>query len=66
MSEDSIQITCNRCEEPIRLMSHEEVGMPDYTLTCDCEMTEIDVSDCVNGNNLLEPLTGRWSTLNPR
>lgn len=57
-------VTCNECGEEVKLVAHEDASGTDYTVECGCEMTAIDVSPVVNGNNLLEPLYGQWSMLN--
>jgi hypothetical protein len=60
---DRIPVTCNDCDERVELYECPYDPNNDYIVTCDCDLSIIDVSNSVNGNNLLDPLTGQWSSL---
>lgn len=62
MSNDRNEIVCPDCESVPRLYEtpYADTG---YVVACDCGPRAIDVSDCVNGNALVHPLSGKWSNV---
>jgi len=65
MRDDDIErerpIECRDCDESVTLV--ESPYTVDYILVCGCSERSIDVSDCCNGQALLEPLSGMWYSL---
>lgn len=61
MDEDEEPIVCTSCETTPEL--HYNPYSDDvYRLRCDCSMTSVDVTSCVENNNLFDT-TGKWSNL---
>lgn len=54
-------ITCSSCGEKPRLAETPYSNDHEYVIRCGCEFTTIDVTNCVNGNKLLTPISGKWS-----
>jgi hypothetical protein len=60
---DSKPITCQDCDEQPVLYETPYLDNTDYVVACDCDMRGVDVSDTINGNSLVHPLSGRWSNI---
>lgn len=62
MSDDRNEVACADCEAVPRLLE-TPYAETDYVLACECARHAIDVSDCVNGNALVQPFSGKWSNI---
>lgn len=62
MDEQREEVVCPDCGAVPRLYETAYAD-PDYIVACDCERRAIDVSDCVNGNALVQPISGKWSNI---
>lgn len=60
MSEEN-DIECSDCESVPVLRETPYRETIEYVVACDCGHREIDVSECVVGSNLVEPVSGKWS-----
>jgi hypothetical protein len=60
VTNDAVPVVCQDCETTVELEERLSDGLK---LACDCPGTGIDVTECASGHNLLEPITGRWSTV---
>jgi hypothetical protein len=55
------EVICSDCESCVTLNETPYDTSGDYMLECDCKTRVIDVTSCVDGSALLEPVTGKWS-----
>jgi len=63
MAEEKVRtIECSECESVPQLYE-TPYGDSDYIVSCECDGRGIDVSDEINGNVLLDALSGQWSNL---
>lgn len=60
------RIICNECGYPVVFREYPYDVNKSYVLKCDCILKEIDITECVDGNNLLQPLSGAWSQFEGR
>lgn len=62
MDNDWNPIVCSDCDSVPRLCETPYSEM-DYVVTCECDHHSVGVSDAVNGSNLVQPITGKWSNI---
>jgi len=55
------EVICDDCGEPATL-TETPYDTTEFTVSCACQHKAIDVTMQVNSHNLLEPMTGKWST----
>lgn len=62
MTDDRNDVECMDCGAVPRLVETPYADT-DYIVACECNPRAIDVSNCVNGNALMQPLSGKWSNI---
>lgn len=60
---DEIPVACADCDTQPVLVETPYSDVQDYAVVCECDLRGIDVSECVNDNNLVVPPTGKWCNI---
>lgn len=63
VAEEHNPIECRDCGETPVLVETPYADDGAYAVVCECGSRGIDVSGLVNGNSLVEPISGKWSNI---
>lgn len=68
---DDEPVVCTECDE-VPELRYDPSSTDVWRLRCDCGLTIVDVTACLDSSNVTEPITGKWSnadydsTMHPR